>query len=182
MDRQIQEIGQRLKELRDIRGVSLESCAKEMGLSPDTLKSYEEGKSDIPVSFLMQAATKFGVELTSLITGGEPHLTRFSLVKKGKGLAANRREEYLYEDLAYNFRNKKLEVLLVTVAPGKGSQKTYSHPGQEMNYMLSGKMAVEISGHEVILESGDTLYFDASQEHRMRALDNQTAKFLAVVL
>jgi quercetin dioxygenase-like cupin family protein len=183
MSIKINEIAQRIKGLREINGVSEESLAKEFNLKVEDYKKYESGETDIPVSFLSLFANRFNVDLTSLITGKEPKLHTYCLVRKDKGPTVERRKEYKYQDLSYNFINKKCETFLVTVDPdNKKEINCYSHAGQEFNYVIEGSIKVNINGHEIILNEGDSLYFDSSNKHGMVALNNKKAKFLAVIM
>jgi len=184
MPTEIKQIAERLKALREISGLSVESLAEEFNISKETYLAYEEGMTDIPISFLFKAASKFGVELTALLTGDDPKLRSFSLIRKGKGLEVNRRKEYKYHNLAYNFHNKKAEPFLVTVEPQDENSPIplNAHPGQEFNYVVEGSVKIVINKHSVILNEGDSLYFDSSLMHGMKALNGKTAKFLAIIL
>ncbi|MDR2437471.1 MAG: cupin domain-containing protein [Endomicrobium sp.] len=120
--------------------------------------------------------------MTSLVTGYDPHLKQIEIVKKGKGLVIERRKEYKYEDLAVCFAHKKAEIFLVTVDPKKEEIKhAYSHPGQEFNYILEGKLKIVFEGKEYILEKGDSAYFNCRYCHTMVTVGGNPAKFLAVV-
>ena len=184
MSNQIKQIAMRIKELREIYGITLESLAKELEIPKDQYEVYESGDTDIPVSFLYKIANRFNVELTAILTGENPKLQTYSLVRKGKGVSVERRKQYKYHSLAYNFINKKIEPFLVTVEPGMESDpKSYnSHPGQEFNYVLEGELKIIIDGHELILKEGDSLFFDSSIKHGMRSLGNKPAKFLAIIM
>ena len=57
-----------------------------------------------------------------------------------------------------------------------------SHPGQEFNYVIEGSMMTVIDGYEIILNEGDSIYFDSGYNHAMKALNNKQVKFLAMVL
>jgi quercetin dioxygenase-like cupin family protein len=57
-----------------------------------------------------------------------------------------------------------------------------SHPGQEFNYVLDGKLKIVINGYEIIMNEGDSLYFDSGLEHGMKALNGKPASFLAIIL
>jgi quercetin dioxygenase-like cupin family protein len=108
----------------------------------------------------------------------------FSVVRKGEGLPVNRRKEYSYQNLAYNFLNKKAEIFQVTVEP-KPESEPYSlnaHPGQEINYVLSGEIEIHIGGHTTLLRAGDTIYFNSAYPHGMKAVHDEPATFLAIVL
>ena len=184
MSDQIKMIAARIKDLREIAGISQQSLAKELGIPVETYKEYESGNKDIPVSFLYEIANRFKVELTAILTGEGPRLRTYALVRKGKGVSVERRKEYKYQSLAYNFINKKAEPFLVTVEPEPDNTPVHynSHPGQEFNYLLEGSMKIFIDGRELILNEGDTLYFDSSVRHGMKALNGKPAKFLAFIV
>lgn len=184
MSDQIKQIAVRLKELREISGISPETLSKEFGISVATYKEYESGNVDIPVSFLYEAAGKFNVELTAILTGENPKLQTYCLVRKDKGVSVERRKEYKYQNLAFNFVHKKAEPFLVTVEPDTDDKPVHynSHPGQEFNYVLEGSIKIIVNGHELILNEGDSLFFDSGANHGMKALNGKPAKFLAVIL
>jgi quercetin dioxygenase-like cupin family protein len=72
----------------------------------------------------------------------------------------------------------------VEVGPEAGDAKIAlnSHPGQEFDYVIEGRLAVTIGSHELELETGDSLYFDSSEAHGMKALGGTKARFLAIIL
>jgi quercetin dioxygenase-like cupin family protein len=180
----MKNIANRIKELRDINGISIETLSAEFQVSIEDYRKYESGESDIPLGFLFQVAGRFNVGMTALLTGEEPKLKVFSVIRKNKGVITERRKEYKYQDLAYNFIDKKAEIFLVTVDPRTDNKApaSYSHDGQEYNYVIEGTLKILIDTHEVTLEEGDSLYFDSGYKHAMIALNNKTARFLAVVL
>lgn len=184
MAEHIAQIAQRIKAVREIAGMSAESLADEFNIPHATYLAYENGSADIPVGLLYEIAHKFNVELTALLTGEEPRLHQYSLVRDGHGIDIERRKEYKYQDLAYNFIHKKGEVFYVTVEPKPAGTPPSAnrHPGQEFNYVLEGTMKVVFDTSEVLLHRGDSLYFDAAQNHAMVAQDGKPAKFLAVIM
>jgi transcriptional regulator with XRE-family HTH domain len=181
---QVKEIATRIKELREISGLSIEQLAMELEISADIYKEYESGEMDIPVSFLYNIAGKLKVELSAIFSGDGPKLHSYSIVRKNKGRAVERTKKYIYQSLGYNFVNKKAEPFHVTVEPEELETPVYynSHPGQEFNFVLEGTLKILINGHELILNEGDSLYFDATNKHGMKAVGNKPAKFLAIIL
>jgi quercetin dioxygenase-like cupin family protein len=183
MDEQLRLIAQRITALREIAGVTATTVADELQLPLATYQQFENGEADIPVSMLMRIAQRFHVELTELLTGENPRLHGYCLVRRGKGVSVERSREYAYQHLAFNFAHKKAEPFLVTVAPKPDAAPALnSHPGQEFNYILAGTLKIVIGGHELVLHAGDSVYFDANQPHGMQALDGQPAEFLAMVM
>lgn len=184
MSEQLKQMAERIKALREVEDISVETLAKDIGISAENLRMYESGNEDIPVSILFSIANRFNIELAALLTGKNPRLHSYLVVRKGKGLNVQRRKEYDYQNLAYNFVNKKAEPFLVTVAPeSEETPISYnSHTGQEFNYILEGTVKILINNHEITLNEGDSIYFDSGNKHAMRALNGKSAKFLAIIL
>ncbi len=184
MQEKIKQVASRIRELREIFGVSAANLAQELNLPALEYAQYESGAVDIPVGVLYQIAHRFGAELTSLLTGEEPRLHTYALTRRGQGVSVDRRREYKYQSLAYNFIHKKAEPFLVTVEPGPDDAADHlnSHPGQEFNYVLEGDLGVMLDKHEVILHAGDSLFFDSGVPHGMKALEGRPARFLAIIL
>ncbi len=184
MSDQIKLIAERIRDLREISGLSTETLSKELGVANELYQQYESGTTDIPVGFLYEIASKFKVELTAILTGDEPKLHSYAVVRNGKGKLVERKKQYKYQSLAYNFINKKAEPFLVTIDPKADDEEIVfsSHPGHEFNYMVEGTLLLVIDGHEIILEEGDSLYFDSMHPHGMRALSEKPAKLLAIVM
>ncbi len=184
MSEQIKLIASRIRELRDISSMSVQSLAAELKITEEQYVEYESGNTDIPVSFLYQIANIFNVELAAILTGDNPKLHTYQVVRKGKGANVERREDYKYQSLANNFIGKKAEPFIVTVPPGSDNSPVHfnSHKGQEFNYVIEGTLKIIINGHELVLEEGDSVYFDSSSNHGMKALNGKQARFLAIIL
>lgn len=184
MNEQLQLIAGRIKELREIADLSVESVAQDFGVDVELYRNYESGNSDIPVGFLYKVAHRFNLELSSLLRGDEPKLHVYSLVRKGKGINVERRKQYKYESLAYNFILKKAEPFIVTVEPDASNAplELNAHPGQEFNYVLDGILMITIDGHEIALNEGDSIYFDSGYKHGIKALNNEPARLLVFIV
>lgn len=182
MTEQLQEIGQRLSALRAIAEMTPEEFCARTGVTPQELAAYEKGELDFSFSFLYNAARVLGVDVIDLMSGDSPHLSDWSIVRKGEGYSIDRRSAYKYNHLAFTFRNKKAEPFMVTVEPKDVKPTLHSHGGQEFNWMVSGRLKFFISDKEYVLEPGDSVYFNSSIPHAMQALDNEPAQFIAVVI
>ena len=184
MSNEILDIAARMKELREICEFSPEEMARELNVTPEAYASYESGAIDIPISVLLAMANACHVEPSALLTGGEPQLHVYCLTRAGKGVGIDRRKEYRYKSLAYNFGNKVAEPFLVTagVVPAGTPLVVNTHEGQEFDYLIEGTLRLTINGTELLLYPGDSIYFDSSYPHGMQAVGSEPAKFLAIVL
>ncbi len=184
MNEEIIQIAQRIKALRDISEISMESLASYLGLNVADYMAIENGKTDISVALLIKISQKLNVEFAALLTGENPRLHQYCVVRKGHGAQVERMKQYAYESLAYNFVHKKAEPFLVTVKPSPdNAQPSFNaHPGQEFNYILEGDMELYFEDHTIELHTGDSVYFDSSHKHAMKALNNKPVKFLAFIM
>jgi len=183
MTEQLTEIGNRLKALRDVMDITAEKMAEEMKIGIGDYNAYERGERDFSFSFLLNAATILGVDVVDIISGESPKLTTCALVRKGEGYDIMRREAYNYKHLAFTFSKKKAEPFMVSVEPKQSGELTlHSHDGQEFNYMVAGSMEFYLADMVYKLNEGDSVYFDSSVPHAMKAVGGQPAKFIAVVI
>ena len=73
-------------------------------------------------------------------------------------------------------------ILETTVSPEKEPAKMNKHNGHEFDYVLQGSLKCKIGEKEIILEEGDSIYFDSVYPHGIQSNTDQPAKFLAIVL
>lgn len=184
MNEQIKQIAQRLAGLRDVLELTPAEVAQTCGISEETYRTIESGEVDIPVSLLHRISQHYGIDLSALMFGDEPRMNTYFLTRKGRGAAVSRSKAYRYQSLAAGFIGRKADPFIVTVAPKEKQDKKQSnvHPGQEFNMVLEGKMMLQINGKELILEEGDSIYFDSTLPHAMKALDGKPVKFLAIII
>ncbi len=183
MNQQINEIAQRLRGLRDFLGIPAEEASAVCHVSLGEYLGYESGEKDIPVSALQNISKKYNVELTALLFGDEPNMKAFFLTRAGQGTAMERSRAYKYQALAAGFIGRKADPFIVTVEPAPDNTPVHlnSHSGQEFNFVLEGRLLLTIDGHELILDEGDSLYFDSTLSHGMKAMNGKPVKFLAVI-
>jgi mannose-6-phosphate isomerase-like protein (cupin superfamily) len=183
MKEDVKEIAARVQVLREIENISAQALAKELGFDPAEYLEWEAAKNDFPVGALVEIAARFKVDLSELISGAASKLKTFCVTRAGEAPEVTRRPMYGYWNLAYNFHRKKAEPFLVE-ASAETENKPVSlntHPGQEFNYVLEGRLLISISGHDIELNSGDCVYYDSSEPHGMKALGGKAARFLAFV-
>jgi quercetin dioxygenase-like cupin family protein len=182
MNIQIRQIAERLRGLREALELSPADMATKCSIGEASYNSYESGNSDIPVSFICQVAQTFGVEPAVLISGTEPHALAYFVTRKGTGASVERTKAYKYQSLAHGFRHAKAEPFEVTVEPNEQPVHLNSHVGQEFNLVLEGTLQLQIAGNEIVLNQGDSIYFDATKPHGMKAINGKSVKFLAVIV
>ena len=182
MNEQIKQIANRLKGLRESLDLSLEEMAEQCKWPVAEIEQYETGEHDIPMSFLFDVAQHFRIDTSTLISGEEPRMSAYFLTRYGRGTSVERTKVYKYQALAGGYKRPKAEPYEVTVEPNDRPVYLNTHKGEEFNYLLEGRLQFHINGRDLILNPGDSVYFDSAYPHGMKALDNQPVKFLAIIL
>lgn len=183
MNDPIKQIAERLRGLREVLELTAEDFARECEIPLEIYLHAETGESDISVSMLQKIARTYNVALDALMFGEEPRMSSYFVTRAGKGVSIERRQAYKYQSLASGFRNRVADPFIVTVEPKEDTPVCCnSHNGQEFNLVLEGRMLINIDGKEVILNEGDSIYFNSKLPHGMQALDNKTVRFLAVIM
>ncbi len=179
----IQQIAERIRGLRDALDMDREEMAARCGISPHTLAEYESGTVDIPVSFLHELSSEFGVEMTALMFGSEPTMHSYYITRAGQGIKVERTGAYSYQDLAAGFQHRVMAPFLVTVEPHDDGREQVlnTHEGQEFNYVVEGTLEITIAGKVNVLHKGDSIMFDAKKPHGLRALEGKRVKMLAII-
>lgn len=176
-----EEIGARLRELREVSDYSIEELAAELGISPEVYAGYEKNGKDVPISVIYEIAQKFKVDFTEIITGNTAWLDTYHLIRRGQGKNVNRNPDYHFEDLAYRYGNKIMQPLLVTLDPNDDVAKLITHGGQEFNMVLEGTVIVTLGNKEIVMNPGDSIYFNPKIPHGQRCGSNEKARFLTVI-
>lgn len=181
-----QEVANRVRVLREDLGYTMQEMAEATGRSVAEYAAQESGKEDLSFTFLYKCAAKLGVDVVELLTGESPHLSAYSLTHEGEGLSIMRRAGFEYLHKAPHFKNKLVEPFMVTApyledAQDKPVHLSY-HKGQELDYVISGKLRFAYEDHEEVLVPGDLILYDSGRGHGMIATGGEECKFLAIVV
>lgn len=183
----LQLIGERIKCLREDFDITVEDMATLCEMTAEDYLLCEEGKTDYSFSFLNRCATRFGVDISELLTGSNAsNLKVYAVERKGHGLRVDRREGFDYYHLASKFAHRKADPLCVHVPYCEDALNkpivTNVHNGQEFDYVLEGVLKVAVGDKTEVLNEGDSIIYDSSTPHGMIALSDGGCKFLAIVI
>lgn len=182
----IKQISQRIKGLREILEISVAEMAEICNMPVSEYEMHEKGERDFTFSFLNKCATKLNIDLAELFTGESAYLQGYVIERKNEGLVVERRKGFNYRLLASRFKNRNIEPYCVTVPYEEQNQdkliKTSTHDGQEMDFILEGSLKISINGKEEILNAGDTAFYNSALPHGMIATGGSDCKFLAILI
>jgi len=186
MDFKIREVAQRIRELREISGFTVEEMARRTDLSVEEYVKCEAGNRNLSIAFLYRCTLSFGVDMGDLLEGRSPKLRNYDLTRKGEGQRIEEAHHMVGYNLAADFRNRIALPLYMEMKYRPGAEyediELVTHEGQECDIVIRGHMKIQIGGHTEILHAGDTIYYDSSTPHGMIAVDGEDCAFYAIVL
>jgi transcriptional regulator with XRE-family HTH domain len=172
-------LGQRIRELRAVRGLTLTALADETGLSTGLISQVERGLSDPSLETLRRVAKVLDVPIFSLFQ--QDSGTAVQVVRKNRRMEVRSPDH----DIVYSRISPgrgRLEVLQGHLGPGSASvAEPWSHPSEECVLVLSGAMIVEVAGEDYELGEGDGCYLDSSLPHRYRNPYAAPAEFIVSI-
>lgn len=176
-------VGNRVRQLRKVRGRSLKELALRAGLSVGFLSQIERGLSSASVRALARIAEALEVSIGDVfpsepssdeghrITAGPAERKRIDLADSGT----------LKELLTPFSRVPRLDIFIITLQPGgKSGDEAYAHSGEEAGFVMEGGIELIVDGKKHILGEGDSFRFNSNRPHQFRNAGDRPAKALWV--
>ena len=182
----LMEVAQRIREMREIFGMTESEMAQKTEVSVEEYCQYEAGKLDFPFTFIHKCSLAFGIGITDLLEGQSAHLSSYTVTRKGMGQETAKEDGIQIQNLAPLFRKKIAEPYWVRYEYSKELQDKpihlTKHSGQEFDFVMQGRLKIQIGDNVEYLEAGDSIYYNSSTPHGMIAVDGEDCLFVAVVL
>ncbi|MFN2233612.1 MAG: helix-turn-helix domain-containing protein [Anaerolineales bacterium] len=161
------DVGGRLRELRNERGMSMRALARESGLSANALSMIERGRTSPSVSTLYKLADAMGIPITAFFREDPPR--QDIVFRKAENRVRMPFMRGLWEGLGGESFVGRVEPFMLTLESGASSGPFgIVHTGHEFVMCLRGELEYEVEGQRFVLEAGDTLLFAAQLKHRWR--------------
>jgi transcriptional regulator with XRE-family HTH domain len=196
------EMGERLREARRARSLSLRTLAERLGVSPSLISQIETGRANPSVSTLYAIAAELDVSLDELLFNdrrpAEPAAPARTEMSSTSGTmapappvqrAADRHSIRLASGVNWErlttLSEPGVEFLHVTYEVGGASSPPDAfqrHPGHEWGYVLSGRLQVRIGFDEYVLQPGDAISINSSIPHRLATLGEEPVHAIWFVL
>jgi len=169
IDDATRQLGRRIRDLRSKAGMTLTELAKATGVSIGTLSQLERGLVSPTVRTVYTVANALGVMPAWLI---DPSEDRHNGTESRYIVRAGRRSRLLEidgirKDVASPAASERLRGFFMVIQPGCSSgAQPYSHKGEELGFLLSGSIELQIDGETFNLNEGDCFAFPSAKPHR----------------
>ncbi|WP_026074214.1 cupin domain-containing protein [Brevibacillus massiliensis] len=174
------DIGAKLKEIRQGQRMTLSELAKKTGLSTGYLSNVERNINSPTIESLRKIVDALSISFVDLLHDEKEEGV---VVRKDERVAMIRAKDdsILYELLSPS-RNKALEAMLLTLKPGAASgKKSHAHSGEEIGYIITGRLLYTVGQTTYTLEAGDAIYYDASLPHHYKNIGDTDCVSIWVV-
>lgn len=171
-------LGQRLRKLREERGMSLETLANETGQAKGYLEKIENDEAIPPVAVLLTLGRALEVDSGELLKDDETA----EAVERRAEAVRTRTDHYSYRVLTPEALHKHLKGFRVVIEPASDLDGPgYQHEGEEFVYVLSGEVRITVGNNVNDLKVGDSLHFNSGVIHTLRNTGTDTCELVVVL-
>ena len=172
-------LGQRIRRLRVQQGQTQGDVACACGFTKSLLSKIETGNVLPPIATLVKIADALGTNLAALIEDDNKGGADFCSLCDAVSSMVLTEKGYSVFPFAVSRSGKKMQPFLFEVRRGEVKHHSLSHTGEEFLYVLEGEIQFRVGNIEYGMRAGDSLYFDATEEHGVKAV-SEVARYLDV--
>jgi len=180
----VEDIGQRIRNIRKEKELSLEEISHMTGFDEDFLSGIEKNKIQPQLGTVIKLSKALDSAFGRLISGVGDKL--YSITRKNERRTVSRstskkgkRRLYSYKSLAPDVKGRHMEALVVQLE--EDPEKEISvHEGEEFIFVLNGEVVLEIGDDKFDLEPGDSAYYLSTTAHHIAAKKDK-ATIIAVL-
>ncbi|MFH1488552.1 MAG: cupin domain-containing protein [Pseudomonadota bacterium] len=180
------KVGERVRKVREDRGLSLQDISRRTDIALDLLTKIEDGNIAPPLGTVIKLAKALEMKMGYFISGEEDRA--YTMVRREDRKKVSRVDSrkgkhygYEYESLAPHKKDRHMEPFLVTLEPAETEDERSTHDGQEFIFVLHGRMEVRLGEERHVLEPGDSIYYDSTVPHLVKCHGGETTRILAVL-
>ena len=166
------DLGGKIRELRLKRRMTLKDISERTGFSTALLSQIENNIVSPPISTLWKIAQALDVKLTYFFQQSPIEQQDYFIVRRGQGKPVFRQESrysITYFSLGYGKEGRKMDPFLIEFSGREEPTEPWGHEGEEFLYVLKGRMELTYGDKVIILEEGDSIYYDSRVSHKAEA-------------
>jgi transcriptional regulator with XRE-family HTH domain len=167
----LDDVGPRLRRLREQRGITLTSLAETTGISKSTLSRLENGQRKATLELLLLLASTYRVPLDDLVGApevGDPRIRLKAYTKSGRTVIPLTRHA------------GGVQAWKIIIPPSNTKPELKTHEGYEWLYVLSGQMRLILGDRDWVVSAGEVVDFDTRVPHWFGSAGTQPAEILSM--
>lgn len=162
-----QQIGRRLREVRERLALSQRQLARQSGVANATISQIEASKLNPTVSMLKRILDGIPISLGEFF--GDEYEVRDKVFFRAADLTEIADGGVSFRQVGASIGSRAIQLLQECYQPGSGTGKhAITHEGEECGIVLSGRLEVTVGEETAVLSQGDAYYFKSSSPHQFR--------------
>ncbi|MBS3758110.1 MAG: helix-turn-helix transcriptional regulator, partial [Desulfobacterales bacterium] len=168
----VEAVGDRIRELREAKGLGYDELANVTGFDVESLEKIEKNDIQPQLGTLVRLSKALDSAFSRLVSGVGDKL--YSITRKherrivSRSTSAKGKKLYTYKSLAPEVKGRHMEALAVTLEENP-EQETSVHEGEEFIYVIEGTVIARIDQDVFELEPGDSIYYLSTTPHMVAA-------------
>ncbi|MGE0543983.1 MAG: helix-turn-helix domain-containing protein [Dehalococcoidia bacterium] len=173
-------LGDRLREVRLARQLSVRTLASRAGFSPSFISQVELGQASPSIASLERIAAALDVTLSSFFPDDEQAPSAVVRAGARQELTSVWSQAQI-EALGPVAAGRTLEPMLITLAPGgRSSKDPVPHAQEQFTFVLDGRLTLILGEMTHDLSAGDAVTLTAGTPHRWENTGVEPARLLIV--
>ena len=166
------DIGNKLKELRVLKGLTQEELADRSELSKGFISQLERNLTSPSITTLMDILQCLGTSI------GE-----FFNEAPDEQIVFGKQDYFVKEDTEYkneikwiipNAQKKTIEPIYLTLQAGGSTCPDTPHEGEEFGYVLQGAVSIHLGNKTYKAKKGESFYYTADKTHFLSSKNGAT--------
>ncbi len=174
------EIGAKLRRLREARRLTLRQLADQVGCTGAHLSQIENGHASPSIATLKRIAAALGVNIVDFFSNEESDEPVVTPVDKRREVSLGNWNARI-QQLVPSSRGKMMQPFYTVVAPGGGSHEPYSHAGEEFGIVLKGTLTITVGDRTYRVGPGESFYYSSRIPHQWVNQGDQDVEVVWVV-
>ena len=182
--RGVEDVGQRIRKIREEKGLELQELSRLTGFDVQFLSSLEKNEAQPQLGTVIKLSKALDSAFGRLVSGVGNKL--YSITRKNERRTVSRstsksgqKQVYQYKSLAPDVQGRHMEALIVQLEADPDKEFSI-HAGEEFIFVLNGTVLLEIGDDRHELEPGDSVYYLSTTPHHITAKEDK-ATILAVL-
>lgn len=174
----IPSIGEKIKQLRVLHGLTQEELGARTDLSKGFISQLERDLTSPSIATLVDILEALGTTIQDFFN----ETVEEKLVFGADDVFVKEDEEngFSVRWLVTNAQKNKLEPIEILISPGGRSMHHEAHEGEEFGHVLHGQVTLVVGKRRVKVKKGDSFYFKPTASHYLENHAKTTAKVIWV--
>ena len=174
------DVGERLKQLRKIKGISQRELAKRAGVTNSTISMIEKNGVSPSVSSLKKVLAGIPIPIGDFFTVDLDNMQPEQVVYRPEDQTEIGSNNVSLKLVGAGVKARSMDILREVYAPGADTgEEMLQHQGQEGGIVIRGEIELTVGFDTYLLKTGDAYYFDSSRPHRFRNIGDQECEIIS---